>query len=99
MGYSYQEIILYRLSCVCLLSFCLAKNESNKEKDDFFNCSAEKRSLTLVSRFAYHRHALKLLPQFGAIKLQYTWQQLFSIFRTSLVSPVKIKARSWAGRQ
>jgi len=52
---------------VCLLSFCLAKNESNKEKDEFFNCSAEKRSLTPVSQFAYHRHALKLLPQFGGL--------------------------------
>jgi len=33
------------MSGVCLLSFCLAKNESNKEKDEFFNCSAEKKKL------------------------------------------------------
>jgi len=48
----------------------------------------------LISQFAYHRHALKLLPLLEAIELSYTWQLPASIFRSSLVSPAKIKARS-----
>jgi len=70
-----------------------------KKKATFFNCSAEKRSSTLVSPFAYHRYALKLLPPLGAIELSYTWQLLASVFRFSVVSPATIKARSWAWQQ
>jgi hypothetical protein len=70
-----------------------------KKKATFFNCSAEKRSYTLVSPFAYHRYALKLLPPLGTIELLYTWQLCASIFRSTVVSPAKIKARSWAEHQ
>jgi len=81
-----------------LLSFCLAKNESNKEKGDFFQTAPhEKRCSTQVMPFAYHRHALKLLPLLETIGLWGAWQLFTSIVDSSVVSPAKIKARSWAG--
>jgi len=65
-----------------------------KKKATFFNCSAEKRSSTLVSQFAYHQYALKLLPPLGTILLGYVWEPLAAIMRSLVVSPAKIKARS-----
>ena len=86
--------------CVSLLSFCLAKNESSKEKGEFWQTAPHaKTGLTLVSQFAYRRHALKLLPLLGTIMLLYAWQPVTAIVRSPLVSPATIKARSWAGQQ
>jgi hypothetical protein len=36
-----------------------------KKKTTFFNCSAEKRSLTLVSPFAYHRYGAEINAAIG----------------------------------
>jgi len=80
---------------VSLLSFCLAKNESSKEKGEFWQTAPHaKTGLTLVSQFAYRRHALKLLPLLGAIELLYAWGLLASIEGACVVSPATIKARS-----
>jgi len=55
---------------VSLLSFCLAKKESSKEKGEFWQTAPHaKTGLTLVSQFAYLRHALKLLPLLETIRL------------------------------
>jgi len=49
--------------CLSLLSFCLAKNESSKEKGEFWQTAPHaKTGSTLLLLFAYRRHALKLLP-------------------------------------
>jgi len=64
----FVDPFLYFFFCVSLLSFCLAKNESSKEKGEFWQTAPHaKTGLTLVSQFAYRRHALKLLPLLGAI--------------------------------
>jgi len=77
--------------CVSLLSFCLAKNESSKEKGEFWQTAPHaKTGLTLLTPFAYRRHALKLLPLLGIIMLLYAWQPiatillLFSLLRQQL---------------
>jgi len=79
---------------VSLLSFCLAKNESSKEKGEFSQIAPHaKTGLTLLTPFAYRRHALKLLPLLGTIVLLYTWQPVAAIFHSLLVSPATIKAQ------
>jgi len=83
---------------LCLLSFCLAKNESNKEKGDFFQIAPhEKRCSTQVMPFAYHRPALKLLPLLETIGLWDAWLLFTSIVGSFVVFSATIKASSWAG--
>jgi len=45
--------------------FVSPKMKVAKKKATFFNCSAEKRSLTLVSQFAYRRHDAEIIAAVG----------------------------------
>jgi len=54
---------------VSLLSFCLAKNESNKEKGDFFQLLRMKKEAlrcgVVFSQFAYRRHDAEIIAAVG----------------------------------
>ena len=92
----FTYLLSLALSFVSLLSFCLAKNESSKEKGEFSQIAPHaKTGLTLLTPFAYRRHALKLLPLLGTIRLLYAWGLFASIVGSGVVSPAKIKAQSW----
>jgi len=91
--------LLFPALVVFLLFFCFPKRISKQKKRGFFcYCSARKKSSsTLLTQFAYQRHALKLLPLWGTIELLYAWGPFASIAGSCVVSPAKIKAQSWAG--
>jgi len=83
---------------VFLLFFCFPKRKVSKRKGDFFATAppAKKSCSTLLTQFAYQRHALKLLPLLGTIELLYAWGLFASIAGSCVVSPATIKAQSWA---
>jgi len=84
---------VFRALVVFLIFFCLPKRISKQKKRGFFcYCSARKKSSsTLLTQFAYQRHALKLLPLLGAIELSYAWGCLLLL--QVLVSCLRQKLR------
>jgi len=73
--------------------------KATKKKATFFNCSAEKRSSTLVSQFAYRRYGAEINAAIGGYRALYAWQLWIFYLLPSVVSPAQIKAPSWAERQ
>jgi len=83
--YSAQALLARTVICEKVFIACPAwayflfvspKMKVTKKKATFFNCSAEKRSYTLVSQFAYRRYGAEINAAAGGYWALYAWQPL-----------------------